>query len=840
MNSRREQVEEEEKSFEEEGKDGLESYELRGIDAIDFSLSPAEQRIQWLERERLRLLQLARTGGSRSSVHTLARQESEALTKSFSVIVKLALDKENQGSNSTNAIELFKTVAGVGLCERDGSLVVSEFCNTSPGPVEASGHVGVGDWLVQVQGCKVNSIEDLGAALAKCKPGKETRLGFQRLINADKPANATMSTRELIHHIEKLEGELKYARAEYARLDIGALEGLQVALNDSRRRVTELQDLVEGLRSGEGGSDCLDREVLHKFEEKEAECRRLYNTLIDLKGAIRVFVRVRPAVTGPKTRGSDVRTVVHVPKERNIVISDPQTPHISEKSWDFDAVFAPHATQDKVYVEVEPLVHGVVDGNNACVFAYGQTGSGKTYTMDGPANNPGVYHRATETLFQAINKRKYEVASHERVEFSVKVSVIEIYQERVRDLLDPNLASYETGSPAPGSWGRDDDVNVQPFSLEIKSHPKTGYVYVQDAQEIPASTKEELHALIEKGKKYRVVGETTMNDRSSRSHLVILISVTSEIYDLDGDVPKTTTRSKLQLIDLAGSERVNTSNYGNRLKETGSINKSLSALGDVMHALQSDESRHIPYRNSKLTSLLRDSLGGRAKTLMMIQVSPLRQHAQETFRTLEFAQRVGKICLGNSNNGSKDAKQLQRLKRENIEMTTEMDKLRERIFILKGELDNDRSSTSKSKDSSSKHRENQLLSRQRQLEDEIQNLRKEHELATESQDELGHLRAYNNDLKRDNQELQLRLMALEQRLANKGAEMEGGRQRSGSNSSIPTNSPQIRRTLRAARTKKTTPVTPGSKLQSSKAPIRLSSSGKRKSRKSLASVTSMR
>ncbi|CAK9012239.1 Kinesin-like protein KIN-14Q [Durusdinium trenchii] len=734
---------------------------------------------------------------------------TKVVEKQFTVDVNLGTDLPAHAD--------FAEACGLRLECHDGRLVVEEFLRDNqgyPGRLEACGRVNVQDILEHVQGEPVSSMEELGRLFGSADRSTAVQFGFARRGPRQVTGVVPGSLEQARDQIKFLEAELKFAQAEYARLDIGALEGLQVMLDDTRQHAASLERDLARLRRFERDVQ-RDEELARKFALKERECRRLLNTLIELKGAIRVFVRVRPVHVSNVNDFDNNREVLQYPDNGSIVLSDLQSSDVPEKSWQFDAVFDPNSTQSEVAGEVEPLVQSVVDGYNACVFAYGQTGSGKTYTMDGPSHDRGIYYRATDMLFNAIDKRldDFRDAGKETLSVTVKVSVLEIYQERVRDLLsvqdDANAESaLEAGegdkdrnAPAGGSRtpGKK-PKQASPFSLDIMHHPKSGYVYVQGAKEEVATSAAEVHEILERGKQHRVVGVTNMNEHSSRSHMILLVSVISKVLESDSTTIKHQSRSKLQLIDLAGSERASSvENGGQRLRETCHINKSLSALGDVMQALQNNGSRHIPFRNSKLTSLLRDSLGGKAKTLMMIQVSPMKLHMWETMRTLEFAQRVGKISFGGtSDRNAGSSEQLSRLKRDNAEQASELQRVRQRVLTIRQQLDAEKlakqSVTNSLKTLQNQHEaenaewnrvkqelEGQVLSLQKKVkelgrksEDEQRSKeesgikRSQHE-AHVAQSEVKLLRTRNTELKRKYQDAVHRIDALE-----KAAELRGG------------------------------------------------------------------
>eukprot|EP00898_Chlorokybus_atmophyticus_P005281 jgi/Chlat1/5754/Chrsp38S05577 len=348
------------------------------------------------------------------------------------------------------------------------------------------------------------------------------------------------------------------------------------------------------------------------------ENRRLYNEVQDLKGNIRVYCRVRPLTRQEAAVGDSV--IDYIGDDGEIIIAQPKT--TVHKQFTFDRIFGPDSTQMQVFTDTQPLVRSVLDGYNVCIFAYGQTGSGKTYTMSGPQgpyelnkDDLGVNYRALDDLFALGAKRSNEW------EYAVSVQMLEIYNEQLRDLLSATQTHTK--------------------KLDILCTNVRDGLNVPDATLLPVSTTRDVLDVMNTGLKNRAVGSTAMNERSSRSHSVLTVHVTGS-----NRLNHARVKGCLHLVDLAGSERVSRSEAsGERLKEAQHINKSLSALGDVMAALASN-SQHVPYRNSKLTTLLQDSLGGQAKTLMFTHISPDEISFGETMSTLNFAHRVSTITLG--------------------------------------------------------------------------------------------------------------------------------------------------------------------------------------------------
>ncbi|XP_071689031.1 kinesin-like protein KIN-14Q [Rutidosis leptorrhynchoides] len=351
-----------------------------------------------------------------------------------------------------------------------------------------------------------------------------------------------------------------------------------------------------------------------RFNEGAKERKELYNKIQELKGNIRVFCRCRPLNSEEIAEGASMAFDFEASKDGELRVKSNVA---FKKNFKFDSVFSPQATQVDVFEDTSAFATSVLDGYNVCIFAYGQTGTGKTFTMEGTEENRGVNFRTLEELFHVIDERKNQVR------YEICVSVLEVYNEQIRDLLLP--------SSQPG---------VAAKRLEIRQVGE-GLHHVPGLVEAQVSNMGEVWEVLKTGSNSRAVGSTNANEHSSRSHCMHCVMVKGENL-VNGEC----TRSKLWLVDLAGSERVvKTEVQGERLKETQNINRSLSALGDVISALAT-KSPHIPFRNSKLTHLLQDSLGGDSKTLMLVQISPSENDLSESLCSLNFASRVRGIELG--------------------------------------------------------------------------------------------------------------------------------------------------------------------------------------------------
>lgn len=368
------------------------------------------------------------------------------------------------------------------------------------------------------------------------------------------------------------------------------------------------------------------KELEEKYTGEVTLRRRYFNMLEDLKGKIRVYARTRP-LTGIES-SQDQKIVLKTPDE--FTCSYPWRGEKKDRSCEFDEVFPANATQEQVFEDTRYLVQSAIDGYNVCIFAYGQTGSGKTFTIYGDDANPGLSPRAIAEVMRCVHR------DSSKCSVKMECYMLELYRDDLVDLLLPQ------GSDAP--------------KLDIKKD-KQGWVTVPNATMVSVATEAEITEVIQAGLKVRKTAGTKMNVESSRSHLIFSLII--ETTDLQTGA---LTKGKLSFVDLAGSERVKKSGAeGDTLKEAQAINKSLSALGDVISALASEQG-HIPYRNHKLTMLMSDSLGGNAKTLMFVNVSPTDANVEETHNSLTYATRVRTIK--NDNGKNVVSKEVQALKQQ--------------------------------------------------------------------------------------------------------------------------------------------------------------------------------
>ena len=390
---------------------------------------------------------------------------------------------------------------------------------------------------------------------------------------------------------------------------------------------------------------------LEIFDAMRSSNALLLGKLQVFQGTIQVCCRTRPPSDQELAQGGKV--CVDADDEMQLQCYDHRGN--AWRSFTFDHVWRPQAGQWEVFADVEPLLLNVIDGFNVCILAYGQTGSGKTYTMNGNGSEYGVSYRTLNKLFEllAFKKAQKEAFTKSRrpaggsggsvigstadvstaddssgsFSYVVQVSMLEIYNETVKDLL---VESPHSSGPK----------SAPPESLEIRQSPD-GSISVPGLKQLLVYSLEDVMQVFARGTQNRATAATNLNEHSSRSHCLLIVEITVSV---DSGPP---LRGKLCLVDLAGSEKVKLSGVvGSHLKEAQHINKSLAALGDVMEALDS-KSKHVPYRNSKLTYLLQDSLGGaQSRTMMIFTICPTDLTLEESLFTLNFSQRVRNVQMG--------------------------------------------------------------------------------------------------------------------------------------------------------------------------------------------------
>ncbi|NWR30704.1 KIF25 protein, partial [Tachuris rubrigastra] len=457
---------------------------------------------------------------------------------------------------------------------------------------------------------------------------------------------------------------------------LAAVQGVQLQNEAMQMFQVKAFDLEQSLQ-----------EVTERYEKEKQKRRALHNSLVELRGNIRVHCRIRPLLPFDDAAGHSIsedrqrnssEKVAYAADDETVLVKCSRPGHASiNKTFQFERVYNDSESQDAVFADVAPLLTSLLDGYNVCIMAYGQTGSGKTYTMLGPQvegnfaftiedeSELGIIPRATQEVFRLISEKPPG-------SYWVEVSVVEVYNNEIFDLL------------AKDSYGKVFSIKRDVVTTrEGKSDvPLLTHETVENASEF-------LH-LVKKGIQLRVRHPTLVHAHSSRSHLVVTLTITTVVFgdnfgtswedeqasqrvnkDVSFTFPQKTRESRsasssgtsspvqfeatekikqvktrLQLVDLAGSECVGMSGVtGAALRETSFINRSLSALADVLGAIAEQRS-HVPYRNSKLTHLLQDSVGGDAKLLVMLCISPGQKYLTESMQSLGFGTRARQVQRG--------------------------------------------------------------------------------------------------------------------------------------------------------------------------------------------------
>lgn len=409
---------------------------------------------------------------------------------------------------------------------------------------------------------------------------------------------------------------------EHARF-MNLLEQLKIKNNHKQNEIDNLENQILNKKSkikslhqsSEERSEELKRlnfEIARMKSElinQETKRRKLHGKLQDLKGNIRVFCRIRNATSSDLVKYQIPQDINDESKQDLLITKTNNNNNTNNATYRFlfDKIFPPEHTNDMIFDELSQLIQCSLDGTNVCVFAYGQTGSGKTFTMSHPQN--GMIPLSIMKIFQDIDNLKEKGWS-----YSIFGKFIEIYNESIIDLLNPTNS----------------------MKHEIKHDDSVNKTTVTNITTIEITSPNQAHEILTMANKKRSTAATKSNDHSSRSHSIFIIELQG-----DNSITGESSNGILNLIDLAGSERLNNSRAeGERLKETQAINKSLSCLGDVIYSLNLKDSIHVPFRNSKLTYLLKNSLGGNSKTLMFVNISPLNKDLNETINSLRFATKV--------------------------------------------------------------------------------------------------------------------------------------------------------------------------------------------------------
>ncbi|CRK93080.1 CLUMA_CG006558, isoform A [Clunio marinus] len=397
-------------------------------------------------------------------------------------------------------------------------------------------------------------------------------------------ANSLSSTSEELNELKVKQEKLEKLSEEHEILKIRA-ENMEQNIANASDQLAESQNKLYSIN--------IERMVLH-------------NMVLDLRGNIRVFARVRPPISNEDDKMACGWSFIDE-TTLEIVSNEPVAGGRKQLRYDFsfDHVFNPNTTQDEIFEIVSPLIQSALDGYNICIFAYGQTGSGKTFTMDGVEGKLGIIPRTVKLLFDSINSSKILGWN-----YSITASFLEIYNEVLYDLLS----------------NEDKDIEIRMANAKSKTE-----IYVSNITQTEVNTAAMLYELMAIARSNRATASTIGNERSSRSHAVTRLEIV-------GTHPSRPERlvGFINLVDLAGSESPKTSQ---RMEETKNINRSLSELSNVILALV-QKNEHVPYRNSKLTHLLMPCLGGNSKTLMFVNVSPFQENFIESVKSLRFAAQV--------------------------------------------------------------------------------------------------------------------------------------------------------------------------------------------------------
>ncbi|CAD7956770.1 unnamed protein product [Amoebophrya sp. A25] len=511
--------------------------------------------------------------------------------------------------------------------------------------------------LADVLQTKPIDVDALKSAIASVK-----RLGIdvaiaEKVLKEEEPKKAACDALEAVlsvrEDVEDAEKKVKSALDACRKLGMLADERpvLVEAANwlaAEKERAAMRVSLANLLKTTEGFEQ-VDAEKLDQLREWERQCaamltgakkigikevemvdlelrkKKVHNRVEDLKGSIRVFVRVRPF--NKKEEDAGDHEAVHRVDAQSLSVEDSRADKGSKKMRDFtfDAAHFP-GTQEEIFEDTKDLVQSAFDGYNVTVFAYGQTGAGKTHTMTGKAEDPGVVPRSCKEVFRIIDENS------DRFIHTVSLHMIELYCANFTDL----LLSGKGKKGGPGA--------VKAPEIKIRRE-KDGTVTIDGAEEKQLLSATAMENAIASGFGRRAVASTAMNAESSRSHLITVVKLCSVNKET-----KQKTCGKLLMCDLAGCERIAKSQVtGQGQKEAIEINKSLTALGDVIEALTrapaggKNTAAVIPYRNHLLTQLMQDSLGGSAKTLMFMNCSPASSNVDETMNSLKYAERAKKV-----------------------------------------------------------------------------------------------------------------------------------------------------------------------------------------------------
>ncbi|KAL0217250.1 hypothetical protein RCL1_007733 [Eukaryota sp. TZLM3-RCL] len=467
---------------------------------------------------------------------------------------------------------------------------------------------------------------------------------FQKQSNL---INAQLSSEKqnyfnLLTTLNSTNSELNELKSEYANL-----------LTNSESILIEKVAKISSLTAELSSSSSIISKLNNQLMIGERNRRLLHAELMELKGNIRVFIRIRPLLRTEETKisykileNSDGRGLEILGESRTSVMGD-RVEKRAQK-FEFDHIFTENCNQEIVFDQVSQLITSSMDGFKVGIFCYGQTGSGKTFTMEGSENFPGIIPRTVDLMYDTVNKRA-------QIGFETRIwlSIIEIYNENLFDLMCPNIDSNISPSNSKNlqNIGKNFSIACQSVKNFTPNFPQRdleirqvdGKTVVPGLTKLEVKTSQEVFDLLSRAQSNRRVASTLSNDRSSRSHLIFSL----EIKTTDTSTNQSTI-GQLNLIDLAGSERILVSGSiddPERKKEAICINKSLTCLGNCVAAI-SRKDKHVPFRDSKLTWFLQQSLLADGKVLMFANLSSNENSISESLNTLRFAKKVNETVIG--------------------------------------------------------------------------------------------------------------------------------------------------------------------------------------------------
>ena len=544
----------------------------------------------------------------------------------------------------TFALQLQQDIIARDLAAAKGAAVTAAL-------TQAESRIGALEDDLATKAAEHEDAEASGAVAREALTARESEVAMLTKALAEEKAAAEQLKQAHDAELAARDEQLRASAEELA----GAKHAEGAALGQLSQRDAMLATAGRTLRSRDETIATLQARVATVEEQlrgAEVLRRKLHNEVQELKGNIRVFTRVRPnkqpaaegeaspegaAIVQPAMpEPGTLCTALNLAGEARTAV-DGTAGKAKTYSFAFDRVLGQQSSQEQAFEDVSDLVQSSLDGYNVCVFAYGQTGSGKTYTMEGPeetepaagggiAPSAGVVTRSVHQVFSSIEEMRPL-----GWEFEVKAEFLEIYNETIRDLLSTKASAAAVSHEIKAVRNADGELSVE----------------VPGLTSVVVSSATDIAPLLARAARQRRTAATNCNARSSRSHSVFRLAVSGRHAESGEE-----RTSRINLIDLAGSERLAVSGAtGDRLKEAQNINKSLSTLGDVIVSL-ANKDKHVPYRNSKLTRLLQDSLAGHSKVLMLACVAPGEVHRSETLCSLRFAAKVNACEIGTAKKNS--------------------------------------------------------------------------------------------------------------------------------------------------------------------------------------------